>query len=279
MALKSLLLTPVLTALSALMVLAIVQLASGGHAGTWLGVLLAAAPLPVFVGALMLRGTVARTAARLPMLRWTGVAGAALTLAMTLMTDGPFWPAAVAAIAAAAFLWYEFHYSDLARQPSSVLRQGGKLPNIRLEGLDGEVVETDTLRGAPSLFLFYRGNWCPLCVAQVREIAALYQRLADQGVRVFLVSPQSHEQSEKLAEKFAAPMTFLVDPDGAAAQALEIHAPDGLPLGLTLFGFAGDTVLPTVIATDADGTIRFLDQTDNYRVRPEPETFLEIFAA
>jgi hypothetical protein len=34
--------------------------------------------------------------------------------------------------------------------------------------------------------------------------------------------------------------------------------------------------MPTVIITDPDGTILFADETDNYRVRPEPGLFLEI---
>ena len=34
--------------------------------------------------------------------------------------------------------------------------------------------------------------------------------------------------------------------------------------------------MPTVVITDANGKIIFRDLTDNYRVRPEPETFLKI---
>jgi hypothetical protein len=34
--------------------------------------------------------------------------------------------------------------------------------------------------------------------------------------------------------------------------------------------------MPTVVVTNASGTIVFSDQTDNYRVRPEPDVFLAI---
>jgi hypothetical protein len=34
--------------------------------------------------------------------------------------------------------------------------------------------------------------------------------------------------------------------------------------------------MPTVVVTDAGGRILFADQTDNYRVRPEPSTFLAV---
>ena len=45
---------------------------------------------------------------------------------------------------------------------------------------------------------------------------------------------------------------------------------------MELLGYDPDTVLPTVIITDASGKIIFVDLTDNYRVRPEPETFIQV---
>jgi len=32
----------------------------------------------------------------------------------------------------------------------------------------------------------------------------------------------------------------------------------------------------TLVLTDAGGEVIFLDQTDNYRLRPDPEVFIEI---
>jgi len=47
-------------------------------------------------------------------------------------------------------------------------------------------------------------------------------------------------------------------------------------LGMEIFGYDQDTVMPTVIIVNAEGEILFADQTDNYRMRPEPDTFLRI---
>ncbi len=47
---------------------------------------------------------------------------------------------------------------------------------------------------------------------------------------------------------------------------------NGTPAGM--IGYDGDTVLPTVVSTDAAGRIFCADQTDNYRVRPTPATVL-----
>ena len=62
------------------------------------------------------------------------------------------------------------------------------------------------------------------------------------------------------------------------AEKLGIKAQAGLPVGLEALGYVSDTVMPTVVITDASGVILFADLTDNYRVRPEPDVFLEVFS-
>ncbi len=47
-------------------------------------------------------------------------------------------------------------------------------------------------------------------------------------------------------------------------------------MGLQTLGYNKDTVIPTVIITDKDGKLIYVDLTDNYRVRPEPEIFIKI---
>ena len=43
-------------------------------------------------------------------------------------------------------------------------------------------------------------------------------------------------------------------------------------------GYPADTVMATAIALDAEGKVLFGDETDNYRVRPHPDTFMNVFA-
>lgn len=113
-------------------------------------------------------------------------------------------------------------------------------------------------------------------VAQVRELAASYRELAAAGARVVLVSPQPAGETAKLAERFDASMDFVVDEGNRAARALGIADAGGTPAGLGVLGYDSETVLPTVVIVDRDGVILFSDQTDNYRVRPEPAMYLEV---
>jgi len=89
-------------------------------------------------------------------------------------------------------------------------------------------------------------------------------------VSIVLISPQSIKKNQSLAAHFDVPMVFLRDPNSIAAKQLGILHKWGTPMGMQLLGYDSDTVMPTVILTDTQGQIIFSDQTDNYRVRPEP---------
>ena len=43
-------------------------------------------------------------------------------------------------------------------------------------------------------------------------------------------------------------------------------------------GYDSETVMPTVLITDARNRIIYADLTRNYRIRPEPDAFLEVLA-
>ena len=114
-------------------------------------------------------------------------------------------------------------------------------------------------------------------MAQIKEVAASYQALEKLGVSVFLVSPQPEKHTKALAKKFNVNYHFMIDEGNQAASLLGIDAKHGTPKGMEVLGYDSDTVLPTAILTDQNGHILFTDQTDNYRVRPEPDTFLRVF--
>ena len=177
---------------------------------------------------------------------------------------------------AAGFTIYVFWYSRFGRGENSILKIGQSLPEFSLEDIDGNEVVSRSFRGKPALFLFYRGNWCPLCMAQIKEVAERYRELTENGVEVILVSPQSHDNTRSLANRYLVPFHFMVDVDNRAAKMLDILNVAGTPLGVGVLGYEEDTVLPTVIMTNASGEIIYADLTDNYRIRPEPDVFIEI---
>ena len=242
----------------------------------WVGALMACSAFPGFLLWLSVRRP-ARTSAHLFGVTCFAWLGACLAVFGTLTANDPYgWPALYALpLGLGGFLLYLLWYSRLGGRGRQ-LQLLAALPDITLFRLDGTPVTSRDLLGNPVVWLFFRGNWCPLCVAQIHEIAALYRQLSEQGITVALVSPQPLQKTRALARRFDVPLLFLQDRDNAAAEALGIAHHDGVPVGLGLFGYGRDSVLPTVLVTNGEGEIIFLDQSDNYRVRPEPQTFMKV---
>ncbi len=167
-------------------------------------------------------------------------------------------------------------YSVFEKRDESSLKVGDVLAEFELEDDNKNKISSSTYLGNPTIFLFYRGNWCPLCMAQIKEIAGQYKALEQRGVNMVFVSPQPHKFSKQLADKYMLNFNFLTDTNNTVAKQLGIFTKYGIPAGFQVMGYDSDTVLPTVIITDAQGKIVFADLTDNYRVRPEPETFLKV---
>jgi peroxiredoxin len=241
----------------------------------WVAAAVANLPLPLFC--LRLRfARVARTSADLPLLILVSAAGAVVTLWEAYMAHSAAWqPVAIALAGTTLLLLYVFWYSRLGRVPNARLEIRNKLPEFELADLDGGRVRSSQFLGAPAVWLFYRGNWDPFCVAQVHEIASRFADLEKLGVQLNLVSSQPAEKARQLAGELSAPVRFLVDRNAEVAEALDIAERHAIPAG-TAAGYARVGAMPTTIVTNASGTILFTDQTDNYRVRPEPDIYISI---
>jgi len=233
----------------------------------WVGALIATAPLVSFMSSLVLIQR-ARTFRN----QYLMLAAAVLGTVMSFIGfESPAsWYALFLGLIPTFF--YVFWYSVLDRSVPTVLEVGATLPEFELRDGDGNaVVPTE---GKHRLYMFIRGNWCPLCMAQVKEIASQYRELETRGVEVFLISRQPAANTRSLARRFDAPIQFCVDEDGQLAQRLGIEHIGSLPFLMEPLGYDADSVLPTVVITDPNRRIIFADLTDNYRVRPEPSTFL-----
>jgi len=252
------------------------QAFTGGHEQlAWIGAAIASLPFLILMGMLMLNPQ-PRTSENLPLLLLVGAVGVAFASWEQFIEETSGWAAtSVALVVTGIFLVYVFWYSRFGRIASSSLSVGARLPEFELADSDGNTFRSSDLAGSPAVLLFYRGNWCPLCMAQIGEIANRYQDLDAMGVELVLISSQSEQHTARLAGKYDVPFRFLVDKDNAVTQSLGIAVTNGVPVGIP-GGYAGDTVMPTLIVTNAKGTIIFSDQTDNYRVRPEPDVFLAV---
>jgi peroxiredoxin len=175
-----------------------------------------------------------------------------------------------------------------AGDPSGVAEPGSRLLERELLDAGGQPTTlAQNLGGKPAVIVFYRGAWCPYCNIALRTYQAqLVPALAERGIGLVAISPQTPDGSLSTKETKELTFTVLSDPGNQIAAQLGIlTAPsDGtragqlqLGLDLTQVNADGTTALPmpTVVIAGADGVIRWIDVHLDYTTRTEPGQVLQ----
>lgn len=241
----------------------------------WIGVLATSLPTNIFVLSLLSK-QFARTKRNLPITQIMTYVGLAITIILSISTN-TILPALLALVVAMGLIAYIYWYSLYDNFISNKIAINEPLPDFHIYTQTGERVNFSSLKQDPALLLFFRGNWCPLCMVQVKEVVDSYKELNRRGVSVYLIGSQNEKHTANLAKQFDVDMTFLADKNNEAGKLLDLTHKDGTPWGMDILGYNTDTLLPTVIMTNKQGKVVMFEQTDNYRVRPEPQFFLDAY--
>ena len=128
-----------------------------------------------------------------------------------------------------------------------------------------------SLRGRPFLLKFFRGHWCPYCVAELRRWEELRPELDAHGVEIVTVCADTAEQIRKGRTKHGLHAVMLADPDLAITDRYNLRNPRNFALKS---GVIVPLPIPTTILVDASGTVRWIDQATDYMRRSAPERVL-----
>ena len=160
------------------------------------------------------------------------------------------------------------------RPVPEALRLGRTLPAFEAEDEQGNVVHSNDLRGKPTVMLFVRGNWCPFCSSQVKNLTKYYKDIVDAGARLILVTPKPLETTRRVAQFFEVDFDFWLDPTLRVATQLELLLPDGVPKSYDA-EYGSDTVWPTALVVDSSGEIVYVNLSKFIADRPDPKVLLE----
>ena len=247
----------------------------------WLTTILTALPLLMFLIETMVMKSKPRTADFLPM--HTMVASMGLVLSLIFFSfpnlhqsiQANHFALVLSELSMVLHVAYVFWYSSLQRPVQHFLVKGEFLPSFAVYKDNREIL-SESFLGFSTIIIFYRGNWCPFCMAQIKELAQQYRQLVLSGIKIVLISPQPEKITENLAKRFNVPFIFLTDKDNTVATQLGLNHKNGLPKGMELMGYSSDTIYPTVVVTNRKGRIIYLDETPSFRNRPEPKEYLNI---
>jgi cytochrome c biogenesis protein CcmG/thiol:disulfide interchange protein DsbE len=127
----------------------------------------------------------------------------------------------------------------LLRPQTVSSKSGERAPPLVLRDLSGRHVDLQALRGRVVLVNFW-ATWCPPCLAELPELAELWQEQRGQCFDLLGVAEQSPKQDLAAAAR-RIPYSVLSDPGGEVAEA---------------WGVVG---FPSSFIVDADGkVVRFI---------------------
>ncbi|MCB1172673.1 MAG: redoxin domain-containing protein [Leptospiraceae bacterium] len=274
--LKSITIVPLILSMFAISGFGIYQFITTLHSA-WLALVLTQLPAVIYFSA-QVTVKFQDSDPRFRILSTIVLAGPAAVLLQFGLT-GPelLWQPLIASVGfCCAYLLFAYWIPRLSTPTISAQADiGQSFPVFVLDDESGNPVTSAEILTQPALFIFYRGNWCPLCMAQIKEVARSYNAISELGVRIVLVNNQSHAQTRKLASNYDVDFIYLVDQEFQLAEKLHIRHSNGAPK-IIAAGYDNDTIHPTVVFTNQHGQIVYLKQTDNIRVRPEPAEFLRV---
>ncbi len=167
-----------------------------------------------------------------------------------------------------------------------ILPVGSTAPEFTLPDNNGRKVRSaDLLALGPLVIKFFRGRWCPYCMAELSAWRDAYPAVRARGALLVAISPQTVHQNDLLMQQHPLPFPVLSDEELTVAAAYgltyavpEYHQKHLRSILVNLPFMNGDTswrlLIPATYVLRADGSVAFAQGYADFRVRPEPEDVL-----
>jgi peroxiredoxin len=163
-----------------------------------------------------------------------------------------------------------------------------KAPDFSAKDQNGKTVSLRDLRKkGPVVLVFYRGNWCPYCNKELKNLQDSLQLLQDKKVTVVAVSPEAAEGIGETVKKTGATFPVIYDAEAKLAKAYQVAYTVDERMVKRLQASQIDLAkinntkeapvlpVPAVYIINRDGSITYRYFNENYRERPTVSTLLE----
>jgi len=170
---------------------------------------------------------------------------------------------AIAVVPAALFLLGTTTSGLPSQQPAVMV--DATAPDFAARDGDGREFRLADLHGSPVLLKFYRGYWCPYCVAELTQLNSFAKDFAAMGVKLVAVSSDRVDELRPFKRKHAWEITLVADAELAVHRLYNVQQRNFAPKR----GPFRDLAIPTTILIDRDGRILWIEQAIDFRVRPQ----------
>jgi len=177
--------------------------------------------------------------------------------------------AAVALAGGIAFLALYAASGQVRSAPA--VRVGGPVLDFTATDDTGAPFALASLRGRPFLLKFFRGHWCPYCVAELRRWEEMRPELEAHRIAIVTVCADTADQIRKGRAKHGLRAVMLPDPGLALTDRYNLRNPKNFA---PKPGLIIPLPIPTTILVDAEGIVSWIDQATDYMHRSDPERVL-----
>ena len=198
---------------------------------------------------------------------------------------GKYVPAETQAVHARAIA--ELEQRALA---ANILPVCAKIPEFQLPDHNGKRVSSSDLlaKGRPAL-CFFRGRWCPFCVAQMEAMNLVWPEIEQGGAKLVAISPQTVQQSFFMRDQHKLRFPLLSDAGDNVARkfGLTYRVPDEqksiyqrafVNLPVVNGDESWELPIPATYIINRDGTVIFASANEDYTERPEPADIVRLLA-
>lgn len=163
---------------------------------------------------------------------------------------------------------------------------GANIPDVNLKSIEGKEVNlVNLVKSKPTVFIFYRGGWCPYCSTQLSQLRLIESQLVEMGYQLIAISPEKPETSQETLEKNKLNYLLLSDSLASAAKAFGIafNVDDSTyelykKYNLDLEKVSGEKhhilPVPSVFIAGTDGVVKFQYVNPDYKTRLSSEVIL-----
>lgn len=163
---------------------------------------------------------------------------------------------------------------------------GQEIPETQLTSLDGQTISTkDLTKRKATIWIIYRGGWCPYCNRHLSEMAKIEDQLLEMGFQILAISPDKPEELSKTLDKHELKYSLFSDSQLAFSDALGLSFQvDDATLkkyktfGIDLEAASGQAhhrlPVPALLISDKSGVLRFSYINPDYKHRADADLIL-----
>lgn len=172
-----------------------------------------------------------------------------------------------------------FVFTLSAQEKPEGLFINSKAPDFKAVDQNGNSIRLkDMVKNGNVVLFFYRGNWCPYCSRQLKQLQDSLELFVEKGVQVVAITPEKPEGISKTIEKSNATFPIIHDEEGKIMKAYDVrfaldeksvsrYKMSGIDLAATNGKNGTNLPVPAVYIINKENTIIYRYFNEDYKKR------------